>query len=631
MNMKNRFIFVLILALPMLYEMLGGSLPGHKYTMFLLTTPIMIIGALPFIRGAWSALKNHNANMDTLIAIGTLTAYTYSLYALVVGLPVYFEITAFLLTFILLGQWFEELTKSRASSAVEKLLGLQSKDALVVRNGTTIKVPLDEVVVGDQIVVKPGEKIPVDGIIIEGSSTIDESMITGESLPVSKRAGDQVIGATINKQGSLTYEATKVGGETLLAQIVELVRKAQTSRAPIQRIVDQVSNVFVPVVLIIAVLTFTIWYVFLGASVVTALLFMVAVVIIACPCALGIATPTALMVGTGRGAKMGILIKSGEVLEAARTIGTVVFDKTGTITEGKPVVTDITGSTKDVLAVAAALENKSEHPLASAVLESAEKAKIAITKTTNFSAVEGKGIIATLNGKQAYIGNRALFTDQGISITDIDSTMATLESQGKTVVIVGQDDTALGLIAIQDEPKSTSKAAIASLKLQHIKTVMITGDNQATAEAVAAQVGIDTVIAGVLPGDKAEHVKSRQQHGKVAFVGDGINDAPALAQADLGIAMGSGTDIAIESGGIVLVRNNLEDAVKALRLSQKTFSRIRLNLFWALVYNTAGIPLAAGVFSGLGLVLNPALAGLAMAFSSVSVVTSSLLLNKSKL
>jgi Cu+-exporting ATPase len=631
MSMKNRFIFTLILALPMLYEMLGGSLPGHIYTMLLLTTPIMIVGALPFIRGAWSALKNHNANMDTLIAIGTLTAYTYSLYALVVGRPVYFEITAFLLTFILLGQWFEELTKSRASSAVEKLLGLQSKDALVVRNGKTVKVPLDQVVVGDHIVVKPGEKIPVDGTIVEGSSTIDESMITGESLPVSKKAGDQVIGATINKVGSLTYEATKVGDETLLAQIVELVRRAQTSRAPIQRIVDQVSNVFVPIVLIVAVLTFTIWYVFLGASVVTALLFMVAVVIIACPCALGIATPTALMVGTGRGAKMGILIKSGEVLEAARNIGTVVLDKTGTITEGKPVVTDVTGSKKDVLAVAAALENKSEHPLASAILESAEKAKIKTAKTTEFSAVEGKGIVAILDGKQAFVGNRALFKDQGISIEAIDGVMEKLESQGKTVVIVGQDNKALGLIAIQDKPKSTSKAAITSLKLQHIKTVMITGDNQATAEAIAAQIGIDIVIAGVLPGDKAEHVKSLQQHGKVAFVGDGINDAPALAQADLGIAMGSGTDIAIESGGIVLVRNNLEDAVKALRLSQKTFSRIKLNLFWAFIYNTAGIPLAAGVFSGIGLVLNPAFAGLAMAFSSVSVVTSSLLLNKSKL
>jgi len=631
MSYKNKFIFSLILALPMLYEMLGGTLPGHTYTMLLLTTPIMIVGALPFIRSAWSALKNHNANMDTLIAVGTTTAYTYSLYALVVGLPVYFEITAFLLVFILLGQWFEEITKTRASSAVEKLLGLQAKDATVLRDGKAVKVSLDEVIVGDHIIVKPGEKLPVDGTIVDGSSHVDESMVTGESMPVRKKIGDNVIGATINKQGSLTYAATKVGNETLLAQIVELVRRAQTSRAPIQKVVDQVSNVFVPIVLIIAVLTFTVWYVFLGASVVTALLFTVAVVIIACPCALGIATPTALMVGTGRGAKMGILIKSGEVLEAARNIKTVVFDKTGTITEGKPVVTDVTGSQKEVLGVAAALEAKSEHPLASAILESAEKAGIEPRKSNDFSAVEGKGVFATINGKKAFIGNRALFKDQGIAIDAIAAEMDKLEQMGKTVVIVGKQNKVIGLIAIQDKPKSTSKAAIVSLKRQHIKTVMITGDNQATAEAIAAQVGIDTVIAGVLPGDKAEHVKSLQQHGKVAFVGDGVNDAPALAQADLGIAMGSGTDVAIESGGIVLVRNNLEDAVKALRLSQKTFSRIKLNLFWAFVYNTGGIPVAAGVFSAFGLVLNPALAGLAMAFSSVSVVTSSLLLNKSKL
>ncbi len=631
MSMKHKFMFTLILALPMLYEMLGGTLPGHTYTMFFLTTPIMIVGAWPFIRSAWSALKNHHANMDTLIAIGTLTAYTYSVYALIVDLPVYFEITAFLLAFILLGQWFEEITRSRASSAVEKLLGLQAKDATVLRNGKAVRVPLAEVIVGDHILVKPGEKISVDGTVIEGSSNIDESMVTGESLPVSKKAGDPVIGATINKQGSLTYEATKVGNETLLAQIVELVKRAQTSRAPIQKLVDQVSDVFVPIVLIIAVLTFTVWYVFLGSSIITALLFTVAVVIIACPCALGIATPTALMVGTGRGAKMGILIKSGEVLESARNIKTVVFDKTGTITEGKPVVTDIVGSRKEVLTIAAALEDKSEHPLASAVLEAAEKDGINPSKTTNFLAVEGKGVTGLVDGAKTFIGNRAFFKDQKIAIGHIEAEMNKLESAGKTVVIVGKKNLSIGLIAIQDKPKETSKSAISSLKRQHIKTVMITGDNQATAEAVAAQVGIDTVIAGVLPGDKAEHVKSLQQHGKVAFVGDGINDAPALAQADLGIAMGSGTDIAIESGGIVLVRNNLEDAVKALRLSQKTFSRIKLNLFWAFIYNVGGIPIAAGVFSAAGLVLNPALAGLAMAFSSVSVVTSSLLLNKSKL
>lgn len=612
----------------MLYDMLGGTLPGHAYTMFFLTTPIMAIGALPFIRSAWSALKNHHANMDTLIAIGTSTAYAYSVYALFADKPVYFEITAFLLCFILLGQWFEEITKSRASSAVEKLLGLQARDATVLRGNQQIKIPLTEIVVDDHVLVKPGEKIPVDGTIIDGGSNVDESMVTGESLAVSKKIGDNVIGATINQQGSFTYVVTKVGEHTLLAQIVELVRKAQTSRAPIQKLVDQVSNVFVPIVLIVAIATFTIWYVFLGAGIATALLFMVSVVIIACPCALGIATPTALMVGTGRGAKMGILIKSGEVLEAARNIKTVVFDKTGTITEGKPVVTDVTGPRTEVLHIAAALEAKSEHPLASAILEAADEQPAA---TSNFRAIEGKGVTAQVDKTAGLIGNRTLFSDHNISIERVEADMSKLESEGKTVVIVGNNNRAIGLIAIQDKPKTTAAIAIAELRRQGIKTVMITGDNQATADAIASQVGIQTVIAGVLPGDKADHVKSLQQYNKVAFIGDGINDAPALAQADLGIAMGSGTDIAIESGGIVLVRNNLEDAVKALRLSQKTFGRIKLNLFWAFIYNTAGIPVAAGVFSSVGFVLNPALAGLAMAFSSVSVVTSSLLLNKTKL
>ena len=386
-----------------------------------------------------------------------------------------------------------------------------------------------------------------------------------------------------------------------------------------------------PVVLIIAIATFTIWYGLLGASFVTALLYAVSVVIIACPCALGIATPTALMVGTGRGARMGILIKNGEVLESARNINIVVLDKTGTITEGRPMVTDVTGDKQAVLAVAAALEATSEHPLASAILDATKAAAILIAKTTDFTAVEGRGIEATIDGKKCYVGNRALFEKTKIDITAFLDTMRELENQAKTVVIVGRDKVALGLIAIQDKPKDSSKAALASFHNHGIRTIMITGDNEATAKAIAAQVGIDEVIAGVLPADKADHVKLLQQHGKVAFIGDGINDAPALAQADLGIAMGSGTDVAIEAGGIVLVKNNLQDAVSALRLSQKTFSRIKLNLFWAFVYNSAGIPIAAGVFSGIGLNLNPAVAGLAMAFSSVSVVVSSLLLSQSNI
>ncbi len=631
MSIKKRFYISLALTLPLLYDMLGGTLPAQMTTMLVLTSGVMVVGAWPFIRSAWAAFKNHSANMDTLVAIGTVTAYTYSLYALVNDLPVYFEIAALLIVFILLGQVFEEITKSRASNAVEKLLDLQVKDATVVRSGKTITIPLEEVIVGDHILVKPGGKVPTDGEIVEGSSTIDESMVTGESLPVAKRVGDAIIGATINKQGSFTYKVTKVGADTLLAQIVELVRKAQASRAPIQKLVDQVSNIFVPVVLIIAISTFVIWYTLLGASFVTALLYAVSVVIIACPCALGIATPTALMVGTGRGARMGILIKSGEVLEAARDIKTVVLDKTGTITEGRPVVTDVIGDKQVVLRIAAALEATSEHPLASAILETAESAAIAIKPTTDFMAVEGKGVTATIAGTKSFIGNTALFTSNHIEVSSLAADMRALEQQGKTVVIVGQNSLAVGLIAIQDKPKATSKAAIDSFRKHSIRTIMITGDNEGTATAIAAQVGIDEVIANVLPGGKADHVKTLQQDGKVAFVGDGINDAPALAQADLGIAMGSGTDVAIEAGGIVLVKNNLQDAVSALRLSQKTFSRIKLNLFWAFVYNSAGIPIAAGVFSGIGLTLNPALAGLAMGFSSVSVVVSSLLLGKSNI
>lgn len=631
MSVKTRFLISLVLTVPLLFDMFGGHLPGDVYTMLVLTTGVMLVGYVPFAQSAWASLKNHSANMDTLIAIGTGAAYAYSLYAVFAGLPVYFEIAALLLVFILLGQWLEVITKSRASNAVEKLLGLQAKDATVVRGGKTVRIPLDEVAVGDSILVKPGEKIPVDGEILDGTSTVDESMVTGESLPVSKKAGDPVIGATINKQGSFTYAATKVGDETLLAQIVELVRKAQVSRAPIQKVVDAVSNVFVPIVLIIAVVTFAVWYALLGASFVTSLLFAVAVLIIACPCALGIATPTALMVGTGRGARMGILIKSGEVLEAARDIRTVVFDKTGTITEGRPVVTDVAGDRARVLYVAGSLEAKSEHPLAAAILDAAQADRITTSDALHFQAVEGKGVTAELDGSKAFIGNRALFKEQGVELGKLEARMSDLEKMAKTVVIVGHGNKAVGLIAIQDKPKATSKAAINSLKRQGIRTVMITGDNQATAEAVASQVGIDTVIANVLPGEKADHVKALQQRGKVAFVGDGINDAPALAQADLGIAMGSGTDVAIEAGGIVLVKNNLADAVSALRLSQKTFSRIKLNLFWAFAYNTAGIPIAAGIFAGIGLVLNPALAGLAMAFSSVSVVISSLLLGKTRL
>lgn len=635
MTVTSRFIFSLVLSLPMLLEMIlrplfGFELPGHAWTMFLLTTAIMAVSAWPFIRTAWAAFKNHNANMDTLIAVGTSTAYIYSIYAMLNHQPIFFEVAAIVITFILLGQVFEESMKGRASSAIEKLLGLQAKDAEVLRGGKLVHVPLAEVVVGDVLRVKPGQKVAVDGVITEGSSTIDEAMVTGESMPVTKKAGDTVIGSTINRSGTFMFRATKIGSDTLLAQIVDMVRRAQVSRAPIQKTVDTISSIFVPAVLIVAILTFVIWFVFLDAGLAGAMLYAIAVIIIACPCALGLATPTALMVGTGRGAKLGILIRSGEVIEAANDIQTVVFDKTGTITAGKPVVTDVVGSEKAVVALAAALEHSSEHPLAAAILEKAKALSIEVKGAKNFKVVEGKGVTATVDGQAAFVGSVKL-----LGKTELDTAlvreMERLQSEAKTVVIVGAGGKALGLIAVQDTPKETSASAIAALKKRGYRTVMITGDNRRVAQAIAGSVGIDEVIADTLPGDKADHVKSLQRHGKVAFVGDGINDAPALAAADLGIAMGSGTDVAIESSDIVLIKNSLQDVVQALKLSQKTLGRIKLNLFWAFIYNTAGIPVAAGLFVWMGLTLSPELAGLAMAFSSVSVIVSSLLLNRTKL
>lgn len=633
MSIRNRFIFSLIFSLPLLVNMIampfGFMLPGGAWTQFGLTTAIMAVSAWPFLQSAWASFRHHHANMDTLVAIGTMTAYIYSVYALLNHQGVFFESAAFVITFILLGQYLEARMKSSASNAVAKLVDLQAKDAEVVRNGKIVRVPLAEVQVGDTIRVRPGQKIAVDGVITDGSSAVDESMVTGESMPVTKHVGDPVIGATINRNGSFMFKASKVGQDTMLAQIVELVKKAQTSHAPIQKTVDKIADIFVPVVLIAALVTFAVWYVFLGASLVNAILFAVSVVIIACPCALGIATPTALMVGTGRSAKLGILIKNGDVLEAANTIRTIVFDKTGTITVGKPVVTDVVGDKKQVLAVAASLEAASEHPLAEAILATAKDQAIQTQTVNDFSAVEGKGVQAKLNGQAAFIGNDKLLT-QPLDVR-LQTAMTRLQQEAKTVVIVGLHGQAIGLIAIQDTPKQSAAPAIGALKARGLRPVMLTGDNQRVAQAIGAEVGIDDVIADVLPGDKADVVKKLQQDGPVAFVGDGINDAPALTMADVGIAMGSGTDIAIESGGIVLVKNDLMDVVTALTLSRKTFNRIKLNLFWAFIYNTLGIPIAAGIFAGIGLVLSPELAGLGMALSSLSVVASSLLLNTTKL
>ena len=633
-NIK-RFWISFILSIPMLIQMfampLHWMMPGYNWIAFITTTIIMAISAAPYWSSAWAAFKHHSANMNTLVAVGTAVAYFYSIFAMFTGHEVYFETAAFVTVFVLLGDAMEEQMHNNASNALAKLIDLQAKDAEVERNGEFVKVPLDQVKVSDIIRVKPGEKVPVDGVIVDGSTTIDESMVTGESMPVTKKKGDDVVGSTINTNGTFNFKATKVGSDTMLSQIVDLVKKAQTSHAPIQNLTDKISNIFVPAVLIIAIITFVIWYVFLNAPLVTALLFAVSVVVIACPCALGLATPTALMVGTARSAKMGVLIKNGEVLEEVSDLDTVVFDKTGTITVGKPQVTDVVGNQNKVLTIAASLEENSEHPLATAVVKKANEDKIALAQVKNFAAIEGKGVRASYDGQTAFVGSDRLLKDISISQEMKDQAIK-LQKEAKTVVYVGLGQEIIGLIAIQDVPKPSSKAAITELKKRGLKTIMLTGDNPNVANAIGKEVGIDQVIAGVLPTEKAAEIKKLQDEGrKVAFVGDGINDAPALSTADVGIAMGSGTDVAIESGGIVLVQNDLMGVVRALDISKKTFNRIKLNLFWALIYNTIGIPIAAGLFMGLGLTLSPELAGLAMAFSSVSVVTSSLLLNKTKI
>lgn len=637
MKLSNiqRFWISFVLSIPMLIQMIAmpfhWMMPGYNWIALITTTIIMAISAAPYCKSAWGAFKKHNANMNTLVAVGTAVAYFYSIYAMFTGREVYFESAAYVTVFVLLGDAMEEKMHSNASNALAKLVDLQAKDAAVLRYGEFVKVPLEQVKPGDTIRVKPGEKIPVDGVITDGSTTIDESMVTGESMSVTKKKGDNVVGSTINTNGTFTFKATKVGSDTMLAQIVDLVKKAQTSHAPIQNLTDKISNIFVPVVLIIAIITFVIWYVFLGATLVNAMLFAVSVVVIACPCALGLATPTALMVGTARSAKMGVLIKNGEVLEEVSDIDTVVFDKTGTITVGKPQVTNVVGDKNKVLTIAASLEENSEHPLATAVVKAAKEAKTEIKSIQNFAAIEGRGVKANYGNQEAFVGSDRLLEDISISQEMKDQALQ-LQKEAKTVVYVGLGNDIIGLIAIQDVPKASSKQAIAELKKRGLKTVMLTGDNQNVAEAIGREVGIDQVIAGVLPTEKAAEIKKLQDEGnKVAFVGDGINDAPALSTADVGIAMGSGTDIAIESGGIVLVQNDLMGVVRALEISKKTFNRIKLNLFWALIYNTIGIPIAAGLFMAFGVQLSPELAGLAMAFSSVSVVTSSLLLNKTKI
>ena len=635
MTLKHRFFGALIFTTPMLALMIlehafGVTIAQSAIIQAGLTTIVMAISGWPFVRTAVTAFRHHQANMDTLIAVGAMTAYGYSMYALTAHQPVFFEVAAFVVTLILFGQVLEESMQGRASSATKKLLALQVKDATVIRGGAAHKVPLADIVVGDLLLVTPGQRIAVDGVVTDGASSIDESMVTGESIPVEKTVGDAVVGSTINQTGSLTYKATRVGADTVLARIVALVRQAQSSRAPIQKLVDAVANVFVPVVVIGAIVTFLVWYVLLGAPLPQAVLYAVSVVIIACPCALGIATPTALMVGVGRGAKMGILIKNGQALEAAASVQTVIFDKTGTLTQGRPVVTDIVATNEsEALTVAASVEAHSEHPLAHAIQQAARERSLPLFDIHDFMARPGYGALATRQGERVVVGSYELLQSVGVRFGDAAAMMQKahrLQDAAKTVVFVGRGTTLVGAIALRDEPKKNAAATIATLRQRGYAVAMITGDSHQVATAIGDELAIDTVIAEVLPEKKAEKIRELQQHSPVAFVGDGINDAPALATARVGITVGSGTDIAIESGDIVLVKSDIADVARALALSRKTFARIKLNLFWALIYNVLGIPVAAGVFAWAGVILSPELAAAAMAFSSVSVVASSLLL-----
>ncbi|MFH0863049.1 MAG: heavy metal translocating P-type ATPase [Candidatus Altiarchaeota archaeon] len=639
-ELRRLLIGSVAIALPaFLIGMFIMDFPYRIFVLFLLCTPIQFIAGSRFYRGAWAAAQNRTSNMDTLVAVGTSAAYIYSV-AIMLTKPMadqYFETSAVLITFVLAGKYLEMSAKGRTGEAIRKLMDLRPKTATVVRDGVEAVVPVDSVRAGDIVVVKPGEKVPVDGIIVSGSSSIDESMITGESIPVEKTAGSTVIGSTINKHGSFRFKATKVGSETTLAQIIRLVEDAQGSRAPIQRFADVVSSYFVPVVIIIALLSFLAWYFIMGKSFAFALTIAVSVLVISCPCALGLATPTAIMVGVGRGAGEGVLIKSGDALETAHRINAVVLDKTGTLTKGKPSVTDfivLEGfSEETVLQYVGAVEKNSEHPLAEAVLEYVKAKGVAPGEPLDFKAVPGQGVEAIVDFKRVVLGNRALLSNEKVDCSVLEPRLCRLEDEGKTAVTLSVDGKLAAIVAIADTIKESSKEAVERLKKMRIKVYMITGDNRRTAEAVGRQLGVDSVFAEVLPQDKAGHVKKLQSEGmKVAMVGDGINDAPALAQADVGVAMASGTDVAMESGGIVLMRNDPLDIVKAIRLSKATMGKIRQNMFWALFYNTLGIPVAAGLlYPFTGWLLSPIIAGGAMALSSVSVVTNSLLLKYGRL
>ncbi len=650
LSLKKRFLFALAFSVPLF---LGGMhmflpfLPGWLHSpwlMLALAAPVQFFSGWLFYKGLWASVKRRNADMDTLVAVGTSAAFGYSLLATVfpgffaqAGLQqaYYYDSSAVIITLILLGRMLEAGARGRTSQAIKRLIGLQAKTARVVKDGRETEIPIGQVAAGDIISVRPGERVAADGVILEGFSSLDESMITGESIPVDKASGDKVTGGTINKTGAFRFQAQKVGRETVLAQIIKLVEEAQGSKAPIQRLADKIASVFVPIVMAVAALTFILWLIF-GPSFNLALINAVAVLVIACPCALGLATPTAIMVGTGRGAELGILIRRGEILEKAGSLDTIVFDKTGTLTTGRITVTNVAVSPdldeEQLLALAASAESFSEHPIGQAVADYARMKRIEIPSSSGFKALPGAGLSCQVNGRAVVIGNRVLMDQTGVDFPTLEKLAARLQQEGKTVIYMAVDGAPAGIIAVADTLRDNAPQAVSSLKALGLKTAMITGDHKEVASAIAGQLGMDKTISEVLPRDKAEEIRKLQAGSSVvAMVGDGINDAPALAQADIGIAMGRGTDVAIESADVILMGDDLNLILKTIRLSRSTLKVIKQNLFWAFFYNVIGIPIAAGLlYPFFGILLNPMFAALAMAFSSVSVVSNSLRLKRWK-
>jgi Cu+-exporting ATPase len=637
---KRRFIVGFIFSIPLMilmYLPISPDFPMHYFMLIVSTIPFVYV-SLPIFRSGLKALKNKTLTMEVMYSMGIGVAFGASLLGTFGVLPkkfMFYETALMLAAFLALGKYLEAKAKGKTSEAIKKLIGLQPKTATVIRHGDNeIEIPIEDVKIGDIVVVKPGEKIPVDGEVVEGNSYVDESMITGEPIPEMKRSGDKIVGGTINKNSVLKFKAEKIGKDTVLAQIIKLVEEAQGSKPPIQRIADKAVTYFIPAVLTIAILSFLVWFVILGEPILFAFTTLISVLVIACPCALGLASPTAVTVGVGRGAELGILIKNGEALEISEKLTSIVFDKTGTLTKGEPQVTDIISldmAEDELLKFAASVENNSQHPLAEAIVEKAKEENLESLASQNFDTFGGKGVSATVDGKDVIIGNRKLFSERNINYSNVlEEEILRLEHEGKTAVLMAIEKEAKGVIAIADPIKENTKLAIEKLKQAGLKVYMITGDNERTATAVGTQIGIRDILAEVLPQDKANEVKKLQEDGEiVAFIGDGINDAPALAQADVGIAIGSGTDVAIESGEIVLIKDNLIDVVAAVQLSKKVIQRIKQNLFWAFAYNTALIPVAAGVlYPMFGITFKPELAGLAMAMSSVTVVSLSLMLKK---